>query len=549
MATHPFRIVFPAFLVVILLQGTTAWLVMSHHRDVELQNATNLLIASFDPSRDAIDRTLLQIDVMLTSLPILLDTASTKDRGRMVLQTQRSQNGILRDVMVIAQTGEVIVGARAGSQNTMSSKTIEFLEDVSRQSSLGTQVSAAYRSDANGEWSILFARRIRLSSHGAVIAVAEASIPALTALVAGTSITPGMRVLITNSSKIMATIPHDVTALQQIRQGDTDDTISKTEPLFYRTLELTLSRLKEDALTDWYEDLYLGIIVGSTIVLLELIAALGLVAHLRSRALAHAASERARELLAQAHARAEAALASKTMFIANMNHELRTPLNAVIGYSDILSNELFGPMGEARYREYATQIHNSGKHLLSIVEDILDISMIDLGERELALEKVPLAQAIEEGSSLFSTETMARSIDLRVTGITPDDVICSDSRAFRQILFNLLSNAIKFSPNGATIEIRRCAEGREEFTTLSVIDQGPGIAEDDIKKIGEKFFRAQWATDNAIQGIGLGLSISKTLVEQMGGNLLVKSQIGVGSTFTIEIPNTPPERIDSQCAT
>jgi signal transduction histidine kinase len=228
----------------------------------------------------------------------------------------------------------------------------------------------------------------------------------------------------------------------------------------------------------------------------------------------------------------ETASRHKSEFLANMSHELRTPLNAIIGFSEVLSERLFGEMNEKQI-EYVGDITESGRHLLSLINDILDLSKIEAGRMELDPTDFDVATAIDGTVSLVRERAQRRAITLRVTVDDGPTMIRADERKVRQVLLNLLSNALKFTPEGGAIDVRVTAH--DDRTEIAVTDTGVGIAAKDQEAVFEEF-RQVGGTAKKIEGTGLGLAISRKFVELHGGRIWVKSQLGSGSTFTFTLP-------------
>ncbi len=233
--------------------------------------------------------------------------------------------------------------------------------------------------------------------------------------------------------------------------------------------------------------------------------------------------------------KAEAANVAKSSFLANMSHELRTPLNAILGFSEILERELFGPLANSTYKDYAGDIHNSGQYLMGLINDILDISRIEAGRRDIREEPFQILEAMEHAARL--TEIAAAEKEITVAfDIQPGTpkVMC-DVRAVNQVLINLLTNAIKFTPKGGMVTMfaERTAQGTVE---LRVKDNGPGIPQDEIAVSLTAFSRGSLATKKAIDGAGLGLSIVKGIMELHGGHVTIKSQLGRGTELICTFP-------------
>jgi len=230
---------------------------------------------------------------------------------------------------------------------------------------------------------------------------------------------------------------------------------------------------------------------------------------------------------------AEAANRTKSEFLANMSHELRTPLNAVIGFSEIIRLEMFGPVGE-RYRGYATAIFNSGSHLLELINEILDLSKLEAGQFELSEEEIDLAGTVE--ACLHLVEALAQKSKIRLSTALDRDVrlIRGDDRRMRQVLINLLSNAVKFTPEGGQVRVSSFL--KNGGLAIEVSDTGIGIAAEDIPKVMASFGQIESKISRKHEGSGLGLPLAKHLVELHGGTLTIESQVNVGTTVTVMLP-------------
>ncbi len=228
----------------------------------------------------------------------------------------------------------------------------------------------------------------------------------------------------------------------------------------------------------------------------------------------------------------EAASRHKSEFLANMSHELRTPLNAIIGFSEVLSERMFGELNE-KQEEYLKDIYASGQHLLSLINDILDLSKIEAGRMELELADFHLPQAIENALVLVRERALRRRITLEQSIDPRLGEMRGDERKIKQVLLNLLSNAIKFTPEGGRIEVR--AKPVNGAVEVSVSDTGVGIAPEDQQAIFEEFRQVGTAAKK-VEGTGLGLALSRKFIELHGGRIWVQSQVDIGSTFTFTIP-------------
>ncbi|MEP1229952.1 MAG: ATP-binding protein [Litorimonas sp.] len=231
--------------------------------------------------------------------------------------------------------------------------------------------------------------------------------------------------------------------------------------------------------------------------------------------------------------RAEKSSQSKSDFLANMSHELRTPLNAINGFSDIMHRELFGPLGDPRYKKFASDILFSGQHLLSLINDILDLSKIEAGKMTLKSEQVQVNELIGQVTRMLKMRADGGGLTL-IYSDNPLPKIEADPRAVKQILLNLLTNAIKFTPQGGQIKV--LAETVPEGLIIHVSDSGIGISEEDIKRLAQPFEQVDTEHGKNMEGTGLGLSLSKSLVELHGGTFSIASKVGAGTTMSFTLP-------------
>ena len=232
----------------------------------------------------------------------------------------------------------------------------------------------------------------------------------------------------------------------------------------------------------------------------------------------------------------EAASRHKSEFLANMSHELRTPLNAIIGFSEVLGERMFGELND-KQAEYVEDILSSGRHLLALINDILDLSKVEAGRMELELSRFDLPAAIGGAVILVRERATRHGLALEVSVDDRLGLFVGDERKIRQVLLNLLSNAVKFTPEGGRIAVR--AAPADDAVEISVSDTGIGIAPEDQEAIFQEF--RQVGTDYARkrEGTGLGLALARRFVDLHGGRLWVKSRPGEGSTFTFTVPVRP----------
>ncbi|MBJ6725221.1 hybrid sensor histidine kinase/response regulator [Geomesophilobacter sediminis] len=240
--------------------------------------------------------------------------------------------------------------------------------------------------------------------------------------------------------------------------------------------------------------------------------------------------------LESARAVAEKTSLTKSDFLANMSHELRTPLNSVIGFSEVLQDQLFGPIN-AKQQEYVGNIITSGRHLLSLINDILDLSKVESGKMGLDLSNFELRGVLDGALTILRERALKGSLEL-VLDLEPeaDLVIMADQRKLKQILFNLLSNAVKFTPTAGAVRVSGRRDG--DFIEITVADTGIGIREEDIPMLFRAFTQLESVYTKGFEGTGLGLALTRQLVEMHGGRIWVKSEFGTGSRFSFTIPVT-----------
>ncbi len=273
----------------------------------------------------------------------------------------------------------------------------------------------------------------------------------------------------------------------------------------------------------------LGILIsGAALIVLSVLQA-------RRAELAEQQSAQARHEAERDRAKAESASRAKSDFLAQMSHELRTPLNAILGFSEVVKRQLYGPVGDKRYTDYAGYIHSSGNHLLSLIDDILDLSRVESGRYELDVELVDLAELVANEVSFFADYAESNQVRLGADLSADTVALLVDRRALRQILLNLLSNAVKYTPAGGEVTIGSHVAANGGLA-LTVSDSGDGIAPEDVAKALEPFGRLQGPLTQSREGCGLGLSITKRLVELHDGRLEIAGRPGGGTTVTVTLP-------------
>ena len=242
------------------------------------------------------------------------------------------------------------------------------------------------------------------------------------------------------------------------------------------------------------------------------------------------------ELAEAQHARQDAVDTARIRkdFLTATSHELRTPLNAMLGFSEILTGEMFGPMQNERYLEYARIIHQSGVHVLSLINDLLDLSKLDAGKLELSVAPVQILKVLIDCVRSVESQATREQVGISIQVYDGIDQLCVDGRRLHQMLLNLLSNALKFTPSGGEITIEVFRRGPD--IAISVSDTGIGIRAEDIPKVLEPFGQVESLMSQKHKGTGLGLPLTKELAELHGGSLTMESSIDVGTTVTITLP-------------
>lgn len=236
---------------------------------------------------------------------------------------------------------------------------------------------------------------------------------------------------------------------------------------------------------------------------------------------------------------AETANNAKSDFLASMSHELRTPLNAIMGFSEVISNQYFGPVGSAKYKDYASDIMSSGQHLLSLVNDILDLSKIESGKNTLDRKVICPRESFDECLKIAKNAIDCSQIYFETHVVDNMPPLYADERATKQVLLNILFNAVKFTPGGGRVTL--AASFRNACHVLEVRDSGDGIDPEDLKRITEPFAQLQANPHIAKMGTGLGLAIAKALIEAHGGDLEISSVRGEGTAVRVLLPHQAEE--------
>jgi signal transduction histidine kinase len=502
-----------------------------------------------------VDQAVKDIQKELTSNPNalsnLVQPPDDRAAGRFLLDRQKYLPGV-NWLGVVDASGRITATSLESPLSYSNVSDRDFFRHFKSTDDDGAFVSAPTQHAAGGAWTSIVARRLS-DGRGRFcgLVVAEISLAYLEDFYR-LAMPPNRTVWVIRRDGVVLvryphaehetgkTIPAEDPWYSLVAQGggtydlpdhfSTTRVVAQVQPLRNAPLVVEASVREEDALVSWNREKVLTILGGVA-------SAVCVVLLLRFLASQFRRLEESEIELRAAKEAAEAAHASKSAFIANISHELRTPLNAIIGFSEVLKTQLFGALGSPRYVEYAADINSSGHHLLNLINELLDLSRIEAGRYKLSLEVTDLRDLIEGAIRMVSAA--AREGHIQIATDISDDLqpLLLDRRAVTQVLLNLLSNAIKFTPLGGTVTI--AAGSAEEGVQLSVADIGIGIAESDLRRLARPFEQVDNVLTRTKTGSGLGLALTKALVDQHGGRFEISSRVGEGTTVTARFPRQP----------
>ncbi len=486
-----------------------------------------------------------------------------QDADRFDAANAIEKHGVLRDatiqVALIDQDGDLVSSNIATANEGINLKDREHFKVHVARDTGAMFVSTPVVGRVSGRWSIQLTRRVNnpdgsfagimlisldpqylskfyesidIGRHGVIAAVGRDGI--VRARATGTGVVEiGQDLGRSDLFKHVALAPNG--------RFEVDSVIDHVDRLFnYRTIAgypiiVNVGLARSDVLAHYTQRRNVLIAAAAAISLL-VAAAAGLLMRQAGRQMqTESALLRYQEELIESRNEANAANRAKSEFLANMSHELRTPLNAIIGFSEFMAGGGLGPVGSPKYLEYARDINNSGRHLLDMISEVLDMSKIEAGQYELVPEDVNVSDTVEFCVRLVAGRAEAGQISL-INQVSPElPKARADVRALRQILLNLLSNAVKFTPAGGRVTVSAAANGPHDIR-VTVSDTGVGISADDLKRVGEPFRQLGRSLTKPQEGTGLGLAITKRLVEMHGGYVDIVSAPGRGTAVIVSLP-------------
>jgi signal transduction histidine kinase len=561
-----------AFAIVVM----TALLILELRRQA-LENGRTLVAALSQVTADQASQTLLAADLLLRSVQDLSMKPGLPDaeafRGR--AQTRQYHDALaalqrllpqIDSVGVLDATGNVMASSRAfPPPEPLALSYIQPFQTLLQQPDLGLVLEGPVYAKVNGQWMLYLARVIKDDS-GRFAGIAQVGMTLSYFEQRFSTVRIGAKgsiALASDDGRMIARWPKADDFMGQQIRGPSSPALAPDETPRVATtrgidgrrrivadtrlgipgigLHVAVTQAETTLLKPW-RSMALAI-TASTVTALIVIAVLTLFllrwlseeSRWRSvvRDRENRLSEQAVDLMA-ARDQAETAQRARGQFLANMSHELRTPLNAVLGFSDIFRQEMLGPIGNPKYREFAEDIHSSGRHLLDIINNILDLTKIDSGKLELADDEVDIPDLLQFCGKLVADTARSGNVSLEIAVPRQAPALRGDIIRLRQILLNLLSNAIKFTPEGGRVIVSGELAGA--VFVLRISDTGIGMSPDEAHKAMQPFYQVDNSNARRYEGTGLGLPLTKSLVELHGGSIRIDSAHGEGTTVMVSLP-------------
>ncbi len=546
-------------IAVTLLGGVLSiWDLRRNAIDASRQNMSNLGIVL----AEQLSRSIQAVDLVLgeTVQHVTRLTASTPEEFREQMADETSHAFLVNRMHALPQASALFLtdalGSLINSSNFWPVPAIDvsdrdYFQAAQNQDATGLIISPPTQSRTTGRWTIFLTRRLE-SRAGVFLGTTQIAVELryfeefykTITLVDGASVT-----VLGRDGRIFVRYPQIEKAIGTF--------LPKESPWYIRAAagggtyhspgyidgiarEIAVSPLKDypfvvtvtvpeyTALAAWRRQAaFIGIGTASAVVVFAFLFS--------SLAIQFGRLERSEHALSRALVTTERADRAKSDFLGRMSHELRTPLNAIIGFSETMTSELFGPLGSPRYIEYAQDIHRAGVFLHDLISDMLDMVKIEAGHRALHPETFEFPAEIDETLRMVRPRAETGKVMVQLAVLDPPERLCTDRRAFKQIVLNLIGNAVKFTPPGGTVTVRLLSSGQD--AVLQVTDTGVGISAANLAKLGTPFFRIEDNPHQAgTEGTGLGVALTKSLIEVCGWRLDYQSELGRGTTVTVTMP-------------
>ncbi|HYM04112.1 MAG TPA: ATP-binding protein [Stellaceae bacterium] len=559
-------LVVAAVLIVVGVIGLAAWMIVDSRRAAwnhAVQSEENLLTALENGANRNIELYDLSLRTLRDGLKLPEIWTISEPLRQQVLFDGALAARHLGGMVATDEHGNIIASSVPNPSADINYADRDYFVAHRDHADLGLVVTGPMRSKLSGAWALAFSRRIDHDDGSfAGVVVGTMKLTLFKQLFDSLDLGDGRVGLVHREGRLILRHPYDDSDVgRDTRAGQLAAHMAKSRSGHYEAesildggthlytyrqlgdlpLYLFVRTPVESVLAEWRQK---AIAIGAAVFGLAALAALlglALAAELSRRGRAEvAAIEGERRLVAakeqaeRARAEAEAASRVKSEFLATMSHELRTPLNAIIGFSEIIRDALMAPV-DSRYRDYARDIHESGHHLLRLINDVLDLSKVEVGRLELHNEPVAIGDLLQECLRLVGDRARKASVELAVEAPVDVPMVLADALRLKQIVLNLLSNAVKFTPAGGWVKVSatRSADGS---VSITVADNGIGMTPDDIPRALEPFRQLDSRLARRFEGTGLGLPLAKTLTELHRGTLTIESAVGVGTAVTVSLP-------------